>query len=138
MSDICFDTHHTATRSFWQGTQPLWKAFWLLYIGGHVICGVVFVLTGWMESQADWWPEGPLKSQMQVVMAIGIQWLLLAYFVLCFIAVWRSSARHPRVVLRWSARVLLVVHALWWLMELAVWIRYFDVFAYLFLWLRTL
>ena len=128
MSDIYFHTPHAAPRSFWQGTQPLWKAFWLLYVGVSVL---YVLLVGWGLS----WLSASASQRMvqgwnglQLLMwSAGLSTLLyLAYFVVCLVVVWRCSARHPNPVWRWGARGVMLLHMLWWLANMAILMLYFS------------
>lgn len=103
------------SRSFWRGTQPLWKAFWLVYVAGHVVFGVV-VQQGvmWaMQSRYAAVQRTELELLDLVANCFAVLFVVLAlFFVACAVAVWRCSGGDTFVVWRWCARAVLAVHGL--------------------------
>ena len=111
-------THHQPP-SFLRGTRPLGQAFWGLYVGVHVVLlSVLLLLTPLLlafimvnfSTQ-----EGAQPPTLSAILMVAIPFaLLLAYFIFCFVAVWRCSEHHPDVATKWLARGVVIVHALWW------------------------
>lgn len=122
LPDIIFERSHTAARSFLYGTQPLWKAFWLLYIGGHLLWGLLSgsALTGVLVYQPQWWEASLQNWPLALATIVGVALLLLAFFAWCALAVWRCSAQSPNALWRWAARAVVGLHALWWLLSMAI------------------
>lgn len=120
MPATTFNQEPNAARSFFHGTQPLWKAFWLLYVGGHLLLGMLNScgLAWWWMRQSPHAQANPVDGQMLLVLVGGGAAVLLAYFVWCALVVWRCSAQRPHAVWRWSARAVTGLHALCWLMAL--------------------
>lgn len=128
MSDIYFHAPHAAPRSFWQGTQPLWKAFWLLYVGVSVLYAL---LVGWglswlSASASQRMVEGWSGLQLLMLGASLSTLIYLAYFVVCLVVVWRCSAHHPHPVWRRGARGVMLLHVLWWVSNVAMLVLYFS------------
>lgn len=113
-------TNDSPLRSVIQGGLPLWKAFWLLYVGGHVLLAVgivqvvrIAISTDLLEFSAELISWRTLTSALGLITA-----LFLAYFVLCCTAVWRSSHHHANPMECWGARAILIVHGMWWVLKL--------------------
>lgn len=122
MADIILERGHTGVHSFLEGTQPLCRAFWLLYIGGHLLWGMVSggALAWVLVYQSQWW-EAAIENWPWALAAIGgVALLLLAFFAWCAVAVWRCSAQSPNALWRWVARAVVGLHALWWLLSMAI------------------
>ena len=120
MGDVVINQRDTGVSSWWQGRQPLWKTFWLLYVGIHVLLALTLTqaLIGLMGLVPVSWLESDNAGPTLMVAAGVVVLLLLAFFGLCAKAVWRSSAHHTHPLWRWLARAALLLHALWWLVQL--------------------
>ena len=108
------------SRSFWRGTQPLWKAFWLLYVVGHVVLGIVLeqcVMWVWDAKFAETQMSDDQALQLLTMYLTALFVVTLLFFVACAVAVWRCSVSDTLAVWRWSARTVLVVHGLFVLMQ---------------------
>lgn len=117
-----------STRSFLDGTQPLWKAFWLVYVAVSVAYALVvakgmrWVFTAEALQLVEGW-----SGVVLLVLALSVSALLyFAYFIMCFVVVWRCSEHHPQPLWRWAARVVIVLHALWWALQIALLLLYFG------------
>ncbi|HEY4664223.1 MAG TPA: hypothetical protein VIG85_04485, partial [Comamonas sp.] len=111
MHDIVASPLHQRP-SFLHGTQPLWKAFWLVYVGGHVLLsmGQAKVL---LEVLPRLQMTGMGSQQMIELLSTSITALfviVLLYFVWCAVVVWRCAARHSNALWCWSARAVLMLH----------------------------
>lgn len=125
MPDTTFDHRPSAARSYLQGTQPLWKAFWLLYVGGHLL-GWLLSHAGFTWAVAYWAPQWISGWAMQLAVVAGVALLLMAYLLLCLWVVWRCSAQHPSALWRWAARAVIVLHALCWLTSIGMVVHFYG------------
>ena len=124
-----FASPTSSQRSLWQGTQPLWKAFWLVYVAGHVLFAMVLAqLVIWLQG---WYIfEGMSEIQLLGVLTkvcLAIYAVMVLYFAVCAVMVWRCGASSANAFWCWSSRAVLLVHGLWLLMQgvaLAYLLRY--------------
>ena len=103
------------SRSFWRGTQPLWKAFWLVYVAGHVVFGAVLqqcVMWVWNSKFADTQMSNDRVLELLTLYLTALFVVILLFFIACAVAVWRCSASNTLAVWRWGARAVLVLHGL--------------------------
>lgn len=127
MPDPSFEPAPSLLRSWLQSRRPLWQAFWLLYVGGHLVLGSVlgWGLTWFMTRPSQAWVESPYSWQIFLAVVGGAVLVMLSYFVLSTMAVWRCSV-HAHGVWRWSARSVTALHALWWLTSIGMVVHFYG------------
>lgn len=118
-------------RSFLHGSQPLWKAFWLLFVGGHLLLGMFLVklMYGLIAVQIGLFN---LKEKLVLPVTFCVAVLVCGlYFVFCTLAVWRCGAQHPSQLWRWASRCVLLLYGLSFWTQVGV--MGFFYFKYLFM-----
>jgi hypothetical protein len=117
-------TSRDSTRSYLRGTQPLWKAFWIVFVLGSLI---VWLLSGVLLSTAmavSLTPStGIIFNPIHVASAAAL--LQGLYFVGAAIAVWRCAPNTPSHLVQYGARVLAMLFLTWWFWRFA----FFALFA---------
>lgn len=90
--------------AFWNGKRPLAQAFWLLWVLGGILLGLLLWIS--IIAGLSWFP-----SMMTAIIAIA-SLTLLAFQVYCYVAVWRCAVNVKARVWMVIARVLVVLSGL--------------------------
>src|SRR5690554_2916888 len=104
--------------SFISGTQPLWKAFWLLYFIGGLSFTVVFISIIKILSKSYFLLEISqafnLKAEQALVVFVAVFVMMyLGYFLFCFLSVWRCSINSVSKYWALLAKSLILMHLVW-------------------------
>ncbi|WP_162621598.1 hypothetical protein [Stutzerimonas frequens] len=105
-------------NSFLSGSQPLWKAFWILYFLG----GFAFTITALVVLKVA--SSNKLLSQAANFMDISTEYLLvsaitvivsayLVYFIYCLISVLRCAKNTASKSASIAAKFIVIVNACW-------------------------
>jgi len=105
-------------NSFLSGSQPLWKAFWILYVLG----GFAFTITALVVLKVA--SSNKLLSQAANFMDISTEYLLvsaitvivsayLVYFIYCLISVLRCAKNTASKSASIAAKFIVIVNACW-------------------------
>ncbi|WP_143024564.1 hypothetical protein [Phytopseudomonas seleniipraecipitans] len=105
-------------NSFLSGSQPLWKAFWILYFLG----GFAFTITALTVLKVA--SSNRLPSQMASLMGVSTEYFLvlaitvivsayLIYFIYCLISVLRCAKNTASKSASLAARFIVIVNACW-------------------------
>ncbi|WP_324733560.1 hypothetical protein [Pseudomonas paeninsulae] len=104
--------------SFIRGSQPLWKAFWILYVLGSLSFTAIFVVlikslsTSHLLLQAshilNLQKETALLTTATTVVVIYIM-----YFLLCSISVWRCAKNTMRNLWANLAKIIISINFAW-------------------------
>jgi hypothetical protein len=70
-------------KGYLSGQEPLWKAFWLLTVGGTLVIGLVGYSI-YLAGTAFQLPTAQIGAVVSIL-------LLLPYSLFCVVAVWRCS-----------------------------------------------
>lgn len=123
-------------KSFLKGTQPLWKAFWVLYfVGGlcfslMILVAVSLAASSGMISQAAGIMNLPAERLLIFVVAVLVG-LYLIYFIFCFVSVFKCSKRYGNRFWTIAGRLVVIVNLGWILYStppaILALIKYFEV-----------
>lgn len=104
--------------SFLAGSQPLWKAFWALYVIGSLTFTVISVLPIKALSKSYFLLEIShvfnLDAEQALVMLVAVIVMTgLGFFLFCFLSVWRCSKN--TVIKYWAllAKSVISMHLTW-------------------------
>jgi hypothetical protein len=88
---------------YWFGVAPLWKAFWLIGVGGHVlVLAVTYLLLGLVPRS--------ILSQSAMIWS-GTEWLAyLSYAVFSSVCIWRCAHNASSPVWATLARVAVALN----------------------------
>ena len=104
--------------SFIGGSQPLWKAFWVLYVIGSLSFTAIFVVlikllsTSHVLLQASY----ILKLQTEkilVMVATTTVVIYIMYFLFCSISVWRCSTNTVKKYWELLAKFIISINFAW-------------------------
>lgn len=93
-----------AVAEFWNGKRPLAQAFWLVWVLGGILFGLLLWLL--IVAGLSWFP-----AMITAVIAIA-SLALLSFQVYCYVSVWRCAVNVKARVWMVIARVLVVLSAL--------------------------
>ena len=104
--------------SFIGGSQPLWKAFWVLYVIGSFsftaisIALIKLLSTSHVLLQASYILN--LQTEKTLVMAVTVTVVIyIMYFLFCSISVWRCSINTMKKYWALLAKVIISIHFAW-------------------------
>ena len=104
--------------SFIGGSQPLWKAFWVLYVIGSLsftaifIALIKFLSTSHVLLQASHILN--LQTEKTLVMAVTATVVIyIMYFLFCSISVWRCSINTVKKYWALLAKVIISINFAW-------------------------
>ncbi|WPP44427.1 hypothetical protein [Pseudomonas sp. AN-1] len=96
------------------GTQPLWKAFWLVYLLGSVL---VFGLLGIGISSVLVRGVLFLKHSLGLAQETAIVLLLappiIGFLAFSLLAIWRCADNTKLQLWTWLAQLFVILHGLW-------------------------
>ncbi|MFV0454386.1 MAG: hypothetical protein ACK5NQ_05215 [Pseudomonas sp.] len=104
--------------SFIEGSQPLWKAFWVLYVLGSLSFSAIAVVLIKLLSTSHVLLQVShalnLKEEAALIVAItAIAMIYLIYFVFCSISIWRCSRNTMKKSWMFLARFTISIHFSW-------------------------
>ncbi|CAN7186404.1 hypothetical protein LJR071_000420 [Pseudomonas sp. LjRoot71] len=104
--------------SFIEGSQPLWKAFWVLYVIGSLSFTAIFVvlIKSLSTSYALLQASRILNLQTEQVLVIAATTAVVVYvmyFLFCLIAVWRCSINSANQYWQLLAKSIVLIHFAW-------------------------
>ena len=104
--------------SFIGGSQPLWKAFWVLYVIGSLSFTAIFVVlikllsTSHVLLQASYILK--LQTEKILVMVITTTVVIyIMYFLFCSISVWRCAKNTMRKLWANFAKIIILINFSW-------------------------
>lgn len=118
MDRLVVQMQHRSSNSYLNGTQPLWRAFWVLYVLGSLVFIIpplaftkipllshALVDLGQVIGSR---PETPLILVLMITVSAYI-----VYLGFCSLAVWRCSGNTNNRLWRVLARSVLLLNGVW-------------------------
>ena len=104
--------------SFIGGSQPLWKAFWILYVIGSLSFSAIFVVLIKYLSTSNLLLQAShilnLQTESTLVIAVTITVVAyILYFLFCSISVWRCSINSIKKYWALLAKFIISIHFAW-------------------------
>ncbi|MDY0250869.1 MAG: hypothetical protein RBR45_12570 [Pseudomonas sp.] len=104
--------------SFIGGSQPLWKAFWVLYVLGSLSFTAISVVLIKLLSTSQVLLQAShilnLQTEQALVMAVTATVVIYIMYVLfCSISVWRCSINTEKKYWALLAKVIILIHFTW-------------------------
>ena len=104
--------------SFIRGSQPLWKAFWVLYVLGSLSFTAIFAVliktlsTSHLLLQASHILN--LQKETTLLMAAtAVVVIYVMYFLFCSISVWRCAKNTMRNLWANLAKIIILINFAW-------------------------
>lgn len=94
-------------KDYWNGSKPLWKAFWLIWVLGSIaiptfICAAIFIVASFYS-----------VSVIQLYITIYVVLFMFnPYFIFCWVSVWRCSKNASLKALNYLAKAGVSMHIL--------------------------
>lgn len=106
------------TASFLTGSQPLWKAFWGLYVIGGLTFTAIAVLLIKAVSKSYFLLEVShvinLKAEQTLVMLVAVIVMIgVGFSLFCFLSVWRCSKNTVRKYWAFLAKSVISMQLTW-------------------------
>lgn len=110
-------------KRFLSGTQPLWKAFWILYFAGGIAFTVAALFLLKVASSQRPFSEAAnsidVSTEYFLVSVIAaITSVYIFYFIYCFISILRCAKNSSSKWASVAAKFIVVVNACWILYKL--------------------
>lgn len=104
--------------SFIRGSQPLWKAFWVLYFLGSLIFTVIALALIQLPTVHYALSQTSnilnLRIDTALIMAVtAVVATYIIYFLLCTVSVWRCSINTKRKYWGPLAKLVISIHLTW-------------------------
>lgn len=104
--------------SFIGGSQPLWKAFWVLYVIGSLSFTAIFIALIKLLSTSHVLLQAShilnLQTEKTLVMvATATAVIYIMYFLFCSISVWRCSINTAKKYWALLAKVIISINFAW-------------------------
>lgn len=104
--------------SFIGGSQPLWKAFWVLYVIGSLSFTAIFVVLIKLLSTSHVLLQASYILNLQtekilVMVATTTVVIYIMYFLFCSISVWRCSTNAVKQYWELLAKFIISINFAW-------------------------
>ena len=104
--------------SFIGGSQPLWKAFWVLYVIGSLSFTAIFVVLIKLLSTSHVLLQASYILNLQtekilVMVATTTVVIYIMYFLFCSISIWRCSINTMKKSWAFLAKLTISIHFFW-------------------------
>ena len=104
--------------SFIGGSQPLWKAFWVLYVIGSLSFTAIFVVLIKLLSTSHVLLQASYILNLQtekilVMVATTTVVIYIMYFLFCSISVWRCSTNAVKKYWELLAKFIISINFAW-------------------------
>ena len=95
-------------KEYWQGSKPLWKSFWLIYILGAFIVPIAIALVTFTVA-----PVFQVSSIQLSALVSLLLFLFNPYYIYSWVSVWRSTRNTSKQIYGYMAKIIVLLHIIY-------------------------